>query len=287
MLNIGIIGITEVLEPYVKRIQKNKDVNVIGKASVGTSAQLNSFHFSIPEFNRVELVERADVLLVDNSSRLPFEMLCDSIKKGKHIFTTEYLDLSIDECSQLVKLVNESRSIVQVSNSYFFTPAIQWMNNNFKAPLFLDITKFSDDVDRNKTLYSVLLMLIGITGISPKKIGVTAFESFEKKTYFSNVRLEFGSASVVNLSFGNQVSGNKFMIKGYSKEKVVGMDLKKETYLLNNETLDLSEYSIENELDSFISSIKSNSQKSSSFEDYLDATILLQSINKKILQHIA
>ena len=65
MLNVGLIGNTEILEPYVTTIKKNAEINVIGKASIGTSAQLNSFHFSIPEFNRVELIERADVILMD------------------------------------------------------------------------------------------------------------------------------------------------------------------------------------------------------------------------------
>ncbi len=286
MLNIGIIGITEVLEPHVKRIQKNKNVNVIGKASVGTSTQINSFHFSIPEFNRIELVERADVLLVDNSSRLPYDMLCDIIKRGKHIFTTEYLDLTIDECSQLAKLANESRSVVQVSNPFYFTPAIQWLSNNFTAPLLLDISKFSNHEDQRKTLYSMLLMLIGITGISPKKVGVTAFESVEKKTTFSNVRLEFGNASVVNLNFGSQISLDKFKIKGYSKNKFVVFNLNKEIYSFNNETLDLSGYSVENEFDSFVDAIQNNSHKNSRLEDYLAATILFKLINKKIVQHI-
>ena len=36
MYNIGLIGNTEFLEPFVKRIQKNKQVNIIGKASVGS-----------------------------------------------------------------------------------------------------------------------------------------------------------------------------------------------------------------------------------------------------------
>ena len=96
----------------MKNIQKNKNVIVIGKSSVGTSDQLNSFHFSIPEFNRIELIERAEILLIDNSFFLPFDLLCSIVKKGKHIFATEYLNLTSDECSQLIKLSNESGSLI-------------------------------------------------------------------------------------------------------------------------------------------------------------------------------
>jgi hypothetical protein len=286
MLNIGIVGNTEVLEPYVKRIQKNKNVNVIGKASVGTNAQLNSFHFSIPEFNRVELVERADVLLIDNSSRLPFDMLCNMVKKSKHIFTTEYLDFSVDECQELAKLSHESGSVVQVSNPYFFTSEVQWLNTNLSSPFFLDVSKYSNNPDRNKTLYPLLLMLIKLTGINPKKVGVVAFESVERETNFLNVRLEFGSASVVNISFGNQIPLDKFKIEGYSKKQFVSLELDAKNYSINNELLDLSDYSIVNEFDSFIDAIESKSQKNSGIEDYLATIILGQTINKRVLQYI-
>lgn len=43
MLNIGLIGNTEILEPFVKRLRENKNINVIGKASVGTSSSLTAF----------------------------------------------------------------------------------------------------------------------------------------------------------------------------------------------------------------------------------------------------
>ena len=287
MLNIGIIGITEVLEPHVKRIQKNKNVNVIGKASVGTSEQLNGFHFSIPEFNRIELIERADVLLVDNSSLLPFNMLCDIVKKSKHIFATEYLKLTVDECKQLVKLANESGSVFQVSNSFYYTPAVQWLNNNISFPLYLDVSKFADNSNLHETLYPLFLMLEDITGISPKKVGVTAFESSQNEISFTNIRLEFGDASVVNLNYGNQFSLDKFIVKGYSKDKYISLDFNKKIYLYNNSKIDFSNYLSINEFDSFIKAIGDGTSKSSNIENFLAAIQLVNSIEKKIKQFTA
>ena len=287
MLNIGIIGITEVLEPHVKRIQKNKNVNVIGKSSVGTSAQLNGFHFSIPEFNRVELIERADILLVDNSSLLPFDMLCDMVKKSKHIFITEYLNITTGECAQLVKLANESGSVVQVTNPFYYTPAIQWLNDNISTPLFLDISKYTTEVTFREALYPMLLMLTGITGISPKKVGATAFELAQNATNFANVRLEFGDASVVNINFGSQILIDKFKIKGFSKNQFVSLNLKKEIFLLNNTPIDFSEYLTANEFDTFIGSIQNQTPQNSNLEDYHTAMQLVELIEKKFAQFIA
>src|SRR5665811_1586267 len=156
MLNIGLIGNTEILEPFVKRIRKNKDANVIGKASVGSSVKIDSFHYSIPEMNRIELIERADVILIDNSSLLPFNLLSDIVKKSKHIFTAGYLNISIEECTQLVKLTNESGSVFQVSNPYYYSPAIQWMNSHVSMPIFLDVSDFTGIGENNEKLYSII-----------------------------------------------------------------------------------------------------------------------------------
>ena len=84
----------------------------------------------------------------------------DIIKKSKHIFCVEYPELSIEECTELNKLINESQSVVQVTNPYFFTPAIQWMNKNISTPAFIDYSNFERDVTESKSLYPMLLMLV-------------------------------------------------------------------------------------------------------------------------------
>ena len=283
MLNIGIIGNTKNLEPHVKRIRKNPKINIIGKASVGINPQLNSFHFSIPEFNRIELIERADIILMDNSSLLPFKLLCDIVKKSKHIFTTEYLKLTIEECTQLVKLTNESGSVVQVSNPYYFTPAIQWMNDNIAMPVYIDISHFTSEMS-NDSLYPLLMMLLGTTGASARKISAITFHSKQTNSNFYNVRLEFNDASVVNLNYGQFEPLNEFKIKAYSPGKFVTLNFNTKTFYSNNTPINLSPYSSTNEFDTFIETIVNKSPTISSIEDYLIVLSAAQKINKKINQ---
>lgn len=287
MLNIGIIGNTEVLEPHVKRIQKNKNINVIGKTSVGTSTQLNGFHFSIPEFNRVELIERAELFLVDSSSILPFDMLCEIVKKSKHFFATEYLKINADECSQLLKLANESGSVVQVTNPHFYTPPIQWLNKNLSTPLYLNISKYSKNKTVRESLFQLFLMLSDIAPTIPKKIGVSAFNSTKEEKAFTNVRLEFSDMSVVNINFGSQCSENKFDIEGYSNDQFITLDFKKDVFLFNNKTIDLTDHMSVNEFDTFIGFTQNQNRKNGNLENYLIATKLVETIEKKMAQFIA
>lgn len=285
-MNVGLIGKTAVLEPHAVKFKKNASVNIIGKSSVGSSAQLNSFHYSIPEFNRVELLERVDIILMDNSTPNPFRLLQEIVRKSKHVFCTEHPNLSIDECIELNKLANESGSIVQITNPYFFTPAIQWLNENISTPAFIEYSNFEPGGSANESLYAMLLMLLGVTGISPKKIGAVTFPGYNNSK-FSNVRLEFNDASVINLNYGKLESLNDFKIRIYSDNRFVTFNFTQNTFQSDNKPVDLSLFDKVNEFDHFIDSIEGKTRKTSSLEDYLIAMHVVHKINRKLNQFSA
>jgi hypothetical protein len=232
----------------------------------------------------VELIERADVLLIDNSSLMPFKLLSDIVKKSKHVFIAGYLNLTIDECTQIVKLANESGSIIQVANPYYFSPAIQWLKNELSSPVFLDVVDFSEINTHENLLYPIIMMLIDITGISPKKVSAVTFNSNPNKSDFTNVRLEFGDASVVNISYGSLEPLEEFKIRIYSKNHFISLNFTRNNFVCNNQSIDLSAYSAISETDYFIDTIAGKNKMKSTLEDYLIAMYLSQKINKKIAQ---
>ncbi len=282
MINVGLIGNTVNLEPHALKIKENSSVNIIGKASVGRNTQLNSFHYSIPEFNKVELIERADAVLMDNSTPYPFKLMQEMIRKSKHIFCTEHPVLSIDECNELNKLSNESGSVIQVTNPYYFTPAIQWMNANIQTPAFIEYSNFEEGT-ASESLYTMLLMLLGITGISPRKIGAVTFPGYNNSK-FSNVRLEFNDGSVISLNFGKLESLNDFKIRIYADNQFVTFNFTQETFSCDNKPVHLKRYGNINEFKYFVETIEKKVEKTSSLEDYLIAMSLVQKINKKLAQ---
>ncbi len=286
ILQTGIIGNTEKLEPFVKLLRENRNFDVIGKASIGTSAGLDDFHYSMPEINRVELIERAEVLLIDDSLSSPFSLLSDMVKKSKHIFMAGYLNLTTDECAQLVKLANESGSVVQVYNPFYFSPEIRWIGSNVTMPVFLEIMDFTGSGQTNQELYPILLMLLDITGISPKKVAAVTFKSAPNSSDFTNVRLEFGNASVVNLNYGSIGSLKEFKIRSYSQNQFIRLNFTENTFFCNNRKVDFTDFETTGEFNSMANAIFGKTRLQSSLEDYLIAMHLVQKINKKTSQFI-
>jgi hypothetical protein len=283
MLNIGLIGDIKLLEPYTKKIHDHSDIHISGKSSVGTNTNTGSFRFSIPEFNRVELIERSDALMINRFSLLPFQLLCNIVKKSKHIFATEYPAISIEECRELAKLATEAQTVVQVNNPLYFLPAIQWLNTNLKKPAYIDISYFRTDFEETDPLLTLLFMLKDITGTEPRKINAISFRKTANEFEFNNARLEFGDASTVNINFGKSHT-EEFKIRAWAAGQVVTFNMKTKNYSFNSAPPDLAPFKGLNEFDKFVESSANKSQNLSSINDYLSVLQTLERIRAKLTQ---
>ncbi len=283
MLNIGLIGDIKLLEPYAKMIHDHSDIHISGKSSVGTNTNPASFRFSIPEFNRVELIERCEALVINRFSLLSFSAICNIIKKSKHIFAAEFPAVSIEECRELAKLANEAQTVVQVKNPLYFLPPVQWLNNNLKKPAYIDISYFKTDFEETAALLSLLFMLKDITGTEPKKISALSFRKTAGEFEFSNVRLEFGNASTVNINFGKS-NKEEFKIRAWAAGQIVSFNMLTKNYSCNSATTDLTPYRGIKEFDKFVESSTKKSKNLSSLNDYLAVLQVVDRIRGKLEQ---
>lgn len=284
MLNFGIIGDIKSLESYIGFIQKNKNTQIVGKSSIGIPSKEDRMKFTIPEFNRVELIDRSDALIINNFSLFPFSFLCDMVKKSKHIFATEYPQLSLEECLQVVKLTQEAKTIFQLINPLNHIPALSWMTENTKLPALLNITILKEQINEKNDLIQLLLMLKGITGIKPKKIHVSSFKGNSENTFFTNLHFLFGDASIVNLSYGQTEAKKEFLIHSYSDKQFTTFEIPAENYFVNNQKIKLKGIPEMDEFNSFIETLNGKKKNITQMEDYYSVLESIERINKKLNQ---
>jgi len=283
MLSIGLIGDIKCLAPYFRRIQKNPEIHVIGKSSFGTKMLMDDLYYPVPEFNHIELIERCDILIVNHFSLLPFNLIRNAIKKTKHIFAADYPPFTNEECEELIKLSGEAQTIFQVKNPLLHEPSVRWLDNNIKAPAFLNISFFRQEYQVTERLTEILLMLNVITGASPKKIDAISFQSPHMKVEFNNLRLDFGNTEIVNLNFGKQHS-EEFIIKAYSRDKTAFLNFTDQTFIYNNSPIDLTPYSSSDEFDIFIENIVKKKQPATGIDNYLSVLRTIMHIKTKLAQ---
>lgn len=277
MLNLGLIGDIQLLEPFTKKAQELREIYITGKSSVGT--QPGNFRVSMPEFNRIELIERSDALLINHFSLLPFQMLCDMVKKSKHFFATSYPNLNVDECNHLTKLATEAQTIIQIANPFYYFPAVQWLSSNIKQPSLIEVSYFKNEPPEANLLIQLLLMLKDAAGVNPRKASAVSFHSAPADSEINNLYMEFGNGTVATINFGKLSERNEFKIKTYAKNQFTNFDLIRNHYTCNNSPVDLSALKKINETDDFLQSILQKKQKTTHLEDYSSVIQTIQKVS--------
>lgn len=282
MLNLGLIGDIKLLEPYAKKARENPEIHITGKSSVGTQPLPDSFRLQPPEFNRIELIERSDILFINRFSLLPFDLLCEMVKKSKHIFATTYPDLSNNEIAQLLKLAHEAKTVIQLANPYYYQPEMQLMAENLKKPAFVNVSNYGNESVETNVLLKLLLMLKDIADTIPKKISAVLFRSAPANSLFHNVQLEFGDGSVINLSFGKMDDHKEFKINLYRHNHFSELDFIHENYSVNNIPIDSSELATSDETETFLNSVLQKRKAVTHMETYAIAMQIMNMIQKKL-----
>lgn len=279
MLNLGLIGDIQLLEPFTKRALELREIHIAGKSSVGT--QSGNLRLSVPEFNRIELTERSDALLINRFSLLPFQLLCDMVKKSKHFFATSYPRLTVEECNHLSKLATEAKTVIQITNPFYYFPAVQWLNANIKQPALIEISFFKNEQPATDTLVQLLLMLKNAAGLNPRKAGAVSFHSAPADSEINNIQLEFGNGTLVTINYGKMSGHNEFKIKTWAGNQFTSFDLLKNLYTCNNSPLELSTYKEINETDNFLQSVLQNKQSTTDIDDYSSVIQTIQKVSSK------
>lgn len=244
----------------------------------------DELRLSIPEFNRIELIERSDVLLINQFSLLPFHMIREMVKKAKHIFAAEFPHFSPEEFEQLAKLAHEAGTIVQFTNPYYYLPAVQWLEKNLHQPSFITVSCFKNSPGERDPLIPLLLMLDEITVTDLKKSNALSFNAHPEGSVFNNLRLEFGDATVASLNFGIQAKPDEFRIEAISTGQVISLDFSGNRFTSNDHPIDLSPHEGINEFDVFLENIKTQKNPATSIEKYLSVLRDVQKIEDKLAQ---
>jgi len=209
------------------------------------------------------------------------------IKKSKHIFASEYPQLTIDECTHLVKLTTEANAIFQVINPYYYLPAVRWLKSKLTYPTYLEITWFTrNPVDLEHEMRTLLLMLKDTTGIHPRKANALSFKAEEcpGENEFYNLHLQFKDASIVNLKIAKIAFQDEFKIDGYSENLFFSLNFPHKSFMCNHSPIDLKPFPALNEIDVFMDVAHQKNLKTTRIEDYLAVIQLIQKITKKINQ---
>jgi len=274
------------LEPYARKAMEHPEVVITGKSSVGTQPQPGSFRLHAPEFNRIELIERSDALLINRFSLLPFQLVCDMVKKTRHIFAISFPDLSFEECYKLAKLASEAKTVIQIINPLYYKPPVMWLNKNIIKPSFISVSYFQKNLSETDIILTLLLMLQNALSTGPKKTSALTFRSIQTGNDFTNIHLELNDGSVIQFNAGKTEETEEFSIKSFANNQFTVVNVMQNLLTLNNQQVDLSDYQKQNDILDFINSIIQNKKAVTSIETFAIVLQIKQAILDKLNRYL-
>jgi|WetSurMetagenome_2_1015567.scaffolds.fasta_scaffold54692_2 hypothetical protein len=210
MLKTGIIGNVNAMVPLVHLLKNIQGIQVIGKSSIGMMEQTEAKGLSIPECNRRELFETADILIIDNSRLLHFDLIKTAIKNNKHLYFCDFPDLSPESCMELLKLAGEAKTGIHIRNILMTEPLAYWVSRNFHEPVYLSFFEaFPELPDKRTFLIKYLLYAQMLFGNFPQKIRTSGIDYSGPEYCFINLRLDYSTYSTLNLEIVVQPKINR------------------------------------------------------------------------------
>ncbi len=205
MLNIGLIGSVGSIATHVRDLKNIKGIRIVGKSSVGMMEQPEGKLLTIPEFNRRDLLDAADLLIVDRSSLLGFDLLKTAVKNNRHLYITDFPELTLEQCAELLKFSEEARTVVKIRNPLLEEAVTGWIAMNAQEPAYVSLFESLPGIpEKREVLTRYLYYAMALFKSTPLKIRVTGIHQPASGFLFYNMRLEYPSNSTINLEILNQ-----------------------------------------------------------------------------------
>ncbi len=200
MLKVGLVGSVRSMEGSLRVLKNFNDIRVVGKSSVGMLEQPEGKYLSIPEYNRQELIEVADALIVDRTNLLFPDLLKTALKSRKHIYITDFPNFQAEECFQILKLAEEARTAVWIENPLRYEPFTGWIGGHWREPAYISLFEARSRLpELNDFLIRYLFYAYSLFRTKPQKIRTNGFSQQEEDFFFVNLRLDYPDYSVFNL----------------------------------------------------------------------------------------
>lgn len=203
---IAVIGAGKFGQNHVRHLSAHAGAELVAVADPNPAARA-----AFPALPFVgdyqELLGRIDCAVVAAPSSLHAEIGSVLLAAGVDVLMEKPIAEDADGARQLVELAERHGRILQIGHLERFNPAVEALQAKIKLPLFFEVHRLSAFSPRSLDIDVVLdLMvhdldlLLAFTGEVPTAIHAAGIRVLSGKVDIANVRLEFPSGCVANLT---------------------------------------------------------------------------------------
>ena len=155
------------------------------------------------------------------------------LENGKHVLVEKPISRTLAEADQLIALADRSRLVLAVGHLERFNPAVEYVHQLVEKPRFIEIQRLGSFSPRSLDIDVILDLMIHDLDIilqwdrsGIKEIRASGVPVISQKIDIANVRLEFNSGLVANLTASRVSQDKTRKLRIFQKDLYISADYK-------------------------------------------------------------
>jgi predicted dehydrogenase len=236
-IKIGIIGTGSMGKNHLRVVNSISEFELTAAADVNSENIREACqHYHIKEFSDYRhLTEWVDCIGIATPTESHYEIAKYFILAGKHVMVEKPFTFNLDQANELIELATEKKVILAVGHLERFNPAIVYANQLITKPLFIESQRLGSFSPRSLDVDVILDLMIHDLDIilqwdhseivQLSGVGVPIISS---KIDIANVRLEFASGLVANITASRVSNVRTRKLRVFQKNNYISLDYKKQ-----------------------------------------------------------
>lgn len=191
-----------------------------------------------------EIVDLVDAVIISTPTVNHFEIGQYFLRHNKHVLLEKPITNTLEEADRLIQLAKERNVTLAVGHLERFNSAVEYIQPIVKRPLFIEIQRLGPFSRRSLDVDVIMDLMIhdldiilqwDKTGI--KQINASGVPIVSDKIDIANVRLQFNSKLVANITASRVSQKKTRKLRIFQKNHYISLDYKKrrvKTFALSN-----------------------------------------------------
>jgi predicted dehydrogenase len=235
-IRVGIIGTGAMGKNHLRVVESIPELELTCAMDIDQEHLDNACElYSLKKFNDYkEMVDLVDAVMVATPTIYHYEISKFFIENKKHVLVEKPVTNSLEQADSLIQMAKKHNVVLAVGHLERFNPAVERIQSIVKRPLFIEVQRLGSFSPRSLDVDVIMDLMIhdldiilqwDKTGI--KQINASGVPIVSDKIDIANVRLQFNSRLVANITASRVSQKKTRKLRIFQKNNYISLDYKK------------------------------------------------------------
>jgi predicted dehydrogenase len=248
-MRIGVIGTGAMGENHLRVVHSIPEMQLTCAADINhEKLDAACEPYSLKKYTDYrEMKDQVDAVVISTPTIYHYPIARYFLKEKKHVLLEKPITTNLEQADQLIKLAEERCVTLAVGHLERFNPAVEYIQPLVKEPLFIEVQRLGSFSPRSLDVDVIMDLMIhdldiilqwDNTGV--KQINASGVPIVSDKIDIANVRLQFNSKLVANITASRVSQKKTRKLRIFQKNHYISLDYKKrrvKAFTLSNGTI--------------------------------------------------